>query len=54
MSRIQIIGILLLLAGVMFYFIVEGEPYTTASGFIGGIGLGAILFGHKITARYNK
>ena len=54
MSKIQIIGILLLLAGVIFYFLVEAEPYTTVAGFIGGIGLGALLFGPKITARYNK
>ncbi|WP_373055469.1 hypothetical protein [Zunongwangia sp. H14] len=54
MSRIQVLGLLLLVVGVTLYFIVKVEPYTTVAGFIAGIGFAVLLFGHQITARYKK
>lgn len=54
MSRIQIFGFLLLLLGSILYFFVEGDPYTIIAGFVGGIGLGAIIAGPKLSARYQK
>lgn len=54
MARIQIAGLLILLAGIVFYFIVEEEPYTTIAGVIAGIGFGALLLVTWNTKKFQR